>query len=1101
MKHLTVILFFGLICSGYSQTPELVLPIAHAKPIQRSIFTPDDRLLITGGADSVTKIWDVASGRLYKSIPAFVADIAVSADGKMLAIVGGWRVDFVDLTTFTMIKTVEREDRNLTFSSGCFSPDGKTFYLTGWINNHALVWAMKTNDFQKVQIYDHEDSQDAIHTVEGIAASPDGKKLMVWIRKSGSVLINLATRQVEKTIAPATELLDFAPDGSILARKTEINGATKSIVYQLMSADAVNVKQQFKINGATSTLGLQQNFTRTGDKFLVSDSFDAWLCDVKNSSVRTIPRKSEWGFQNISNDGKRLLFATASPVLFDLTANSEAPVRVFGQQIFETKELATSLVKNELMLGNDTRLVKYLDLLADGFRLRTFDQQKNVAEAIALSPDGKTAAVANGSYAYVNLLDLTKPTFNPTKLEFKNNRSPQSAIFSPDGRYLANVHDKFFSMTDVVNKKIMYERENEGIFLMPRHTNLGIFSPDSKQFVYLSWPQDSRTKQTRAEPRVNCVDVQTGNLIWTQKYNVAGFTYTEDGKAIVAFNVDTVMNRRNQVVTLNAATGEKLKEWNLTEAQSSKELRLSTGATTLINSTKKHGVDIYDVQKQTLLASLPGLSVWINNLGFLKNKRYAISTGQDNFIRFYDLEKKQQIASLVLYQATNDWAVFTSDGRFEASPDALKTMYYVKGREFIPLESLYEKFYTPRLLQSLLEGADLGPAPIRIEEIKFPPVVRMSAPIDINARNLTVENDTPSVRRFSSATGKIKLSVEASANEDEVSEIRLYHNGKLIGTGTRNLTVEDDRVAKNKTQIFEIQLSEGENNFRAIALNTQRTESKPDDIIVVNKASSTVESSNPTTTATLHILVVGINQYKNPKYNLNYATADATGFKEAIERSSTGLYAKVNAVYIGDAQATKMGITAELEKIKVAAQARDVFIFYYAGHGVMSESKQFFMVPHDVTQLYGADEALVQKGISSALMQQFSREIKAQKQLFILDACQSAGALDQVAMRGAAEEKAISQLARATGTHWLTASGSEQFAAEFKQLGHGTFTYVLLEALAGKADKGNDRKITVKELDAYLQEIVPEVTAKYRGAAQYPASYGIGNDFPIGVVK
>ena len=140
--------------------------------------------------------------------------------------------------------------------------------------------------------------------------------------------------------------------------------------------------------------------------------------------------------------------------------------------------------------------------------------------------------------------------------------------------------------------------------------------------------------------------------------------------------------------------------------------------------------------------------------------------------------------------------------------------------------------------------------------------------------------------------------------------------------------------------------------------------------------------------------------------------------------------------------------------------------------------------------------------MSANQLQQFSKDIKAQKQLFILDACQSAGALETLAAaRGAAEEKAISQLARSTGTHWLTASGSEQFASEFTQLGHGAFTFVLLEALSGKADLGGDKKITVKELDAYIQEQVPEVTAKYKGTPQYPASYGFGNDFPIGVVK
>jgi uncharacterized caspase-like protein len=132
-------------------------------------------------------------------------------------------------------------------------------------------------------------------------------------------------------------------------------------------------------------------------------------------------------------------------------------------------------------------------------------------------------------------------------------------------------------------------------------------------------------------------------------------------------------------------------------------------------------------------------------------------------------------------------------------------------------------------------------------------------------------------------------------------------------------------------------------------------------------------------------------------------------------------------------------------------------------------------------------------------MQAFATGIKAQKQLFILDACHSAGAINQ--MRGAVEEKAIAQLARSTGTHWFTASASEQYASEFPQLHHGAFTYVLLEGLSGKADAGNDKKITVKELDTYLQEHVPEVTAKYKGSKQYPSSFGRGNDFPIIIIK
>ena len=250
-----------------------------------------------------------------------------------------------------------------------------------------------------------------------------------------------------------------------------------------------------------------------------------------------------------------------------------------------------------------------------------------------------------------------------------------------------------------------------------------------------------------------------------------------------------------------------------------------------------------------------------------------------------------------------------------------------------------------------------------------------------------------------------------------------------------------------------------------------------------------------------HLIVVGVNAYKNTKYNLNYANADATAFIAAITQGSQNLFGKVNTTFLKDAEATKEGLAAGFEKIKNAARPQDLFVFYYAGHGVINDKKEFFLVPYDVTQLYGNDGALAQKGFSAAALQQMSKEIKAQKQLFILDACQSAGALEVVAgARGAAEEKAIAQLARSTGTQWLTASGSEQFASEFEQLGHGSFTYCLLEAFKGDAGTA-DKKLTVKQLDAYLQTKVPEITKKFKGTEQYPSSYSYGNDFPIIIIK
>jgi uncharacterized caspase-like protein len=161
---------------------------------------------------------------------------------------------------------------------------------------------------------------------------------------------------------------------------------------------------------------------------------------------------------------------------------------------------------------------------------------------------------------------------------------------------------------------------------------------------------------------------------------------------------------------------------------------------------------------------------------------------------------------------------------------------------------------------------------------------------------------------------------------------------------------------------------------------------------------------------------------------------------------------------------------------------------------------EFYIVPYDVTQLYGNENILKEKALSAGEIKTLSIGLVAQKQVFIIDACHSAGALESAVTRGAAEERAIGQLARSTGTFWLTAAGSDQFATEFEKLGHGVFTYSLLEALQGK-DSGSamDGTITIRELSSYVEQRVPELSIKFKGSPQYPASFSFGNDFPIAI--
>ena len=103
-----------------------------------------------------------------------------------------------------------------------------------------------------------------------------------------------------------------------------------------------------------------------------------------------------------------------------------------------------------------------------------------------------------------------------------------------------------------------------------------------------------------------------------------------------------------------------------------------------------------------------------------------------------------------------------------------------------------------------------------------------------------------------------------------------------------------------------------------------------------------------------------------------------------------------------------------------------------------------------------------------------------------------------MAFRGFEERKVLHQLARSTGTHIVASAGKDQLAVEFAELGHGAFTYTLLEALRGAADGvPANGVVTVRELLSFVEYRLPEVSQKYGLQAQYPVIDSRGQDFPL----
>src|SRR5262245_44424199 len=68
--------------------PELILQSGHSFKVDAMAFSPDGRLIATGGVDTAIKIWDAATGRVLRTLAGHhggVKAVAFSPDGRRLA--------------------------------------------------------------------------------------------------------------------------------------------------------------------------------------------------------------------------------------------------------------------------------------------------------------------------------------------------------------------------------------------------------------------------------------------------------------------------------------------------------------------------------------------------------------------------------------------------------------------------------------------------------------------------------------------------------------------------------------------------------------------------------------------------------------------------------------------------------------------------------------------------------------------------------------------------------------------------------------------------------------------------------------------------------
>ncbi|CAG5086910.1 caspase family protein [Parvicella tangerina] len=498
---------------------------------------------------------------------------------------------------------------------------------------------------------------------------------------------------------------------------------------------------------------------------------------------------------------------------------------------------------------------------------------------------------------------------------------------------------------------------------------------------------------------------------------------------------------------------------------------------------------IIDLEEATLSTTEVNHTSGIANIQFIQNDLIALR-GLDGVVQFVHLQNPKHSVSLFAYPS-GDWlALEPSSMQFDGTKTAMKHIHLVKGEKTKEIGNLFNQYYSPGIIERFLKGDTINQEEGRnIEEI-------LDNSIDFQ---LTLKDKygalvlpTPD-SMYRAHSQKITLQVDFQQRK-KYQDILVYNNQKLVLTES-----SDEEVAfrgTNQRVIIEVPLAPQKNEIEVKVIDQQNIEHIHDPLII-----------NYDTVAAkmdLFIISLGINKYENKSYDLRYAKNDASAFLESLSTISNPLYEEVYTYSLTDKKVTKSNVLKTIDEISKKIGPEDVFVFYYAGHGVMygndKATEDFFLVMSDVTNLYGGIEVLSEKGLSSEEILSISKNIPAQKQVFFLDACQSGGALNVLSTRGVSREKTIAQLARSSGTYFITASQDVEYANESSSLEHGLFTYAVLEILTGNATITDDRIVSIGELKSYVETRVPELSEQFKTSPQYPTGYAFGNDFPIGVL-
>ncbi|MBI3220387.1 MAG: caspase family protein [Bacteroidetes bacterium] len=1068
MKYLLILLTSCFPITLSAQSIETVIQKGHELAVIAVAISPDSNYVATGSRDKTIKLWELSSGREVRSF----------------------------LGHETSVNAID------------FSRDGK-YLISSSTDKTARLWEVATGKL----LFTSEEQKDFLTDV---AISPNGKYFVAAGYPDSAIVVDIAAKKIVKKIGVNADQglgsgvnISFSPDGNWIAFGEDNRTAT---VYQTNTWKQVYKFQ--KEEGWCGGCGTQVVFGRDSKSFfMASHNGEVKSYDLADGKLKHMYMENvdELRSIDVSHDNQTLLVSTKTDAsVWDIHSGkelakinpasnedlNEACFTIDGKSIIFTSNENTAAIWN-IKQNKATRLLTgFLNQRDKGGITYNYNDmwERDIYDYIRfknnllITTDG--TELIKGKFG--KKLKRWNMATGKTSMEYVGHQKGVVcyALSSDGKRLLSGGGDGKLVVWDVVKGDTLQSIQSYDHPVLDVH-----FNADETQIISSSWDGTMKIHDIKSGKRIHYFDFdrQLGsayNVLWSPNDL---YVFSSHGKFLKMWEVDTHAEVRNFVGHSELISSLSLSADGKTLMSTSRDgsarlWDIGTGLMTrkMVNDGATHAgifsadsksiytagsdrlIRQWDIATSKVIRVFEGHKSDISTLRLHPNGKMLISYSVDGSTKFWDLQSGKEFFEHIHF-GERDWMVKNPEGYFNGTDNARQYIHFVDGMKTYSVDQFFDEFYRPDLLPKIFTergGVEDNKGVQGKLNQSPPPFVKVAA-------------------LLSSDPTKAEVFIKMTDRGAGVKELKLFHNGKRVAVSSE--VIFPKGKDQSTTVKASVSLVGGTNTFTATATNQDRVESDPAAVELFSETSSK--------NSTCYILAVGINQYKNSKLTLSYAKPDAESFGKVMDEKGK-LFKNVVMKTLYDADASKSSILAALDELSTKINQEDVFIFYYAGHGSMVDN-QFFFIPTESSRLYDLS-SLRKEAIEASVLQEKFRAIKALKQLIVMDACQSGGSVELLANRGAAEEKAIAQLSRSAGIHVMASAGSEQFATEFAELGHGLFTYLLIKALQGDADGSpKDGKVTIYELKSYLDDQVPEMTRKLKGKPQYPYTFSRGQDFPV----